>query len=103
MVYRYTMLVRKQFHLERSQEKALKRRAKQLGVSETEVVRRAIALVLRDNDAEHVSADQDQAASALVESMKEAAQKYALPNDWVFDREQLHEDREQELFGRLRQ
>ena len=43
-------MVRKQFYLAEAQDKALKRRAKALGVSEAEVVRRALDDALKGDD-----------------------------------------------------
>lgn len=100
VVYVYTMLVRKQFHIDEKQDRALKKRAKQLGISETEIVRRAIALVLlRGTDLP--PPDQDEAANALIESMSLAARKHKLPRSFQFDRGSLHDERTDELLRRL--
>lgn len=97
------MLVRKQFHIDEKQDRALKRRAKQLGISETEIVRRAIALVLREGQENELPpADHDVAVAGLIESMTTAARKHELPKGWKLDRERLYAERDEELVGRLR-
>ena len=103
MVYTYTMLVRKQFHIEQKQDDALKKRAKQLGISETEIVRRAIAFALRTgNESELPPTDQEEAVSALIDSMKTAARKHKLPKGWELARGRLYEERDDELLRRLK-
>lgn len=81
-------MIRKQLYLEKTQDRALKRRAKELGVTEAEVVRRALddalkpATQVREND------------KALDELFAEAdivAKQHSL-GEYRFDRQAVYED-----------
>ena len=53
----YSIYGRKQLYLEETQDRALKRRAKALGVSEAELVRRALASVLSEGQQRRGASD----------------------------------------------
>lgn len=82
-------MIRKQLYIEEQQERALKRRAKALGVSEAELVRQALSSVLTDEPQTRSSE-----ATVLEQLFSEAdsiSQTYSF-GDEQFDRASLYED-----------
>lgn len=86
-------MVRKQLYLREDQEQRLKRRARELGLPEAELVRLALDRFLDTGDQPlpgHV-----QALMAFLQSAAQIAQQHGLPQGWRFSREQAYsrEDR----------
>lgn len=83
-------MIRKQLYITREQDRALKRRARALGVSEAELVRRALdemegaALPPADLQGGGSLAD-------LLENTRRLAARHRLPRDYRFDRDALYE------------
>ncbi|MFA5569381.1 MAG: CopG family transcriptional regulator [Trueperaceae bacterium] len=83
-------MIRKQLYLEEAQDKALKRRAKELGVSEAEVVRRALDESLSGERRTHVTARQ--ALESFLERADHIARTNSFPEGYRFDRQALYEE-----------
>lgn len=83
-------MVRKQLYLDEGQNEALKRRAKQLGVSEAEVVRRALDAALLEG--EGVDAVRRRAAADFLQLAEELSNAHRLPDGYRFDRQALYEE-----------
>lgn len=83
-------MIRKQLYLRDDQELALKERAATTGVSEAELVRRAVDMLLA-----HEADVSDVELGDLLEAADRAAQVHRLPDDFVWPRErdELHERR----------
>lgn len=85
-------MVRKQLYLEKAQDQALKRRAGELGVSEAEVVRRALDRALGEGSVSPLAGRRQELLAALFEDADRAARTHRPPEDDTFDREALYED-----------
>ncbi len=85
-------MIRKQLYLEEAQDKALKQRAKELGVSEAEVVRRALDEALHGERRTNLAARQ--ALESFLERANELAKTSSLPEGYRFDRQDLYEEDE---------
>ena len=75
-----------------AQDRALKRRAGELGVSEAEVVRRALARALGEDSGSPLAGRRHELLTALFEDADRAARTHRLPEGYTFDREALYED-----------
>jgi hypothetical protein len=88
-------MVRKQFCISEEHERALKARARELGVSEAELVRRMLDGLLLDKEGGRGLAGAG-AAEALEGFLKEAdrlAESHRFQRGYMFDRNELYEDR----------
>lgn len=88
-------MVRKQLYISEEHERALKARARELGLSEAELVRRLLDGLLVDGEGGRGLAGAG-AAEALEGFLKEAdrlAESHRFPGDYRFEREELYEDR----------
>jgi hypothetical protein len=88
-------MVRKQLYISEEHERALKARARELGVSEAELVRRMLDGLLLDGTGGRGLAGAG-AAEALVGFLKEAdrlGEYHLLQRGFVFDRNELYDDR----------
>ena len=85
-------MVRKQLYLEEAQDKALKRRAKELGVSEAEVVRRALDDALKG--AKKVDVAGRKAVTDFLARAERLAKTHSAPAGYRFDRQALYEEDE---------
>lgn len=88
-----TQMVRKQIYIQRRQEAMLKRLSQTLGVSEAEIIRRAIEHVLSGNAVQHAP----RSTEALDQFIQAALSRRAdditrKPYHW--DRQELYEERE---------
>lgn len=91
-------MVRKQLYLEASQDAALKKRARELGVSEAEVVRRALDEVLLDTPTRKPR--RRKALERFLARADEISDREPVPADFRFDRQALYE--EDDRFRRTR-
>lgn len=82
-------MIRKQLYIEEEQDTALKARAKDLGVSEAEVVRRALDAELRSGASERSA---QLAVDAFLRAASSLTDEYGLPADYRFDRQGLYEE-----------
>jgi hypothetical protein len=88
-------MVRKQLYISDEHERALKARARELGVSEAELVRRMLDRLLLDGE-EGSGLSGAGAAEALEGFLEEAnrlAESHSFPEGYRFDREDLYEER----------
>jgi hypothetical protein len=89
------MMVRKQLYLEPSQDRALKRRAKALGVSEADVVREALDALLGLERASEVAPGHQLALRELVDRASRFARRAEGGRKAArYRREELYEERE---------
>lgn len=80
-------MIRKQLYITREQERSLKRKARELGVSEAELVRRAL-----DNfDGDAVARTSHGSVDELIEITRRLAAKHRLPAGYRFDRDELYD------------
>lgn len=87
-------MVRKQLYLEEAQDQALKQRAKELGISEAELVRRALDTALRPQRNAHLAAPRRAALTRLLGNAKRLSEGHRFPEGYRFNREELYEERE---------
>ena len=85
-------MVRKQLYLEEAQDKALKRRAKELGVSEAEVVRQALDTAFKNKTVAPEVKRKKAILQAFFEEADELAKTHSLPEGYRFDRQALYEE-----------
>ena len=88
-------VVRKQLYISDEHERALKARARELGVSEAALVRRMLDGLLLDGEGGRELA-REGAAGALEDFLEEAdrlAESHRFPEGYVFYRDELYEDR----------
>ena len=85
-------MIRKQLYLTREQNRALKLPARALGVSEAELVRRALDDLIREGSA-HLpeGAPGESPLAALLENTRRLAARRRLPSGYRFDRDALYE------------
>jgi len=87
-------MVRKQLYLEETQDRALKARARELGISEAELVRRALDAALRPQGNAHLTAPHRAALTRLLENAKRLSEAHSFPEGYCFNREELYDERE---------
>ena len=88
-------MVRKQLYISDEHERALKARAKELGVSEAELVRRLLdGLLLGGEGGSGLArAGAVEALEGFLEEADRLAESHSFPEGYRFDRDELHEDR----------
>ena len=87
-------MIRKQLYITDYQDRALKRTAKRLGVSEAELVRRALDEFLREAD----DAPRRDVLEQLLANTRRLAERHRFPAHYRFDRAELYAEREDRLF-----
>lgn len=95
VMYMMYMMVRKQLYLEARQDRALKRRAKELGVSEADVVRAALDAALREPSAIATALlpSRERALRSLLDGAREIAAAHRITEP-RYVRDELYEERE---------
>ena len=88
-------MVRKQLYISDEHERALKARARELGVSEAELVRRMLdgLLLGREGGRGVAGADAAEALEGFLGEADRLAQSHRFYRGHVFDRNDLYEDR----------
>lgn len=86
-------MVRKQLYIEERHEKALKRRAKALGVSEADIVRQALDAMLSEGKTAVVPGH-SQALRELLDRAAQFSKDQKRPRGPRYRREDLYEERE---------
>jgi hypothetical protein len=88
-------MVRKQLYISDEHERALKARARDLGVSEAELVRRMLDRLLLDGEGGSglSGAGAAEALEGFLEEANRLAESHSFPEGYRFDREDLYEDR----------
>lgn len=87
-------MIRKQLYLEEAQDQALKVRAKELGISEAELVRRALDAALHPKGSAQLTAPRRAALTQLVSNAKRFSEEHHFPEGYRFNRDELYEERE---------
>jgi hypothetical protein len=89
-------MIRKQIYIDADSERYLKKRSRELGVTEAEVVRQAlVAQAERDGSDERLQALEEILADIRENHMGNVSQAPQTP--WKFNREEVYEERMQEL------
>ncbi len=83
-------MVRKQLYIEEQQERALKSKAKALGVSEAELVRQALNGVLKEEI--QIRPAETSLLESLLHQADEIAKTYQFAKNERFDRQALYEE-----------
>jgi hypothetical protein len=88
-------VIRKQFYISEEHERALKARARELGVSEAELVRRMLdgLLLGREGGGGLAGAGAAEALEGFLKEADRLAQSHRFPEGYVFYRDELYEDR----------
>jgi hypothetical protein len=88
-------VVRKQLYMTDEHERALKARARELGVSEAELVRRMLDGLLLDGEAGRGLAGTvaAEALEGFLEDADRLAESHRFQRGYVFDRNELYKDR----------
>lgn len=86
-------MVRKQLYITEQQDRALKRHAKALGVSEAELVRQALDEMLREGLG--ARAHRREALRRLLDNTRRLAEQHHLVAGYRFDRDALYAEREE--------
>ena len=93
-------MIRKQLYLEETQDQALKQRARELGISEAELVRRALDAALYPKDNAHLATPRRAALTKLLDDAKRLSETHAFPKTYHFDRDALYDEREDRWLNR---
>ena len=88
-------MVRKQLYISDEHERALKARARELGVSEAELVRRMLDGLLLDGKGGRglAGAGAAEALEGFLEEADRLAESHRFPEGYRFDRDELYDDR----------
>jgi hypothetical protein len=88
-------VVRKQLYISEEHERALKARAREMGVSEAELVRRMLDGLLLDGEGERglAGAGAAEALEGFLEEADRLADAHRFPEGYGFYRDELYEDR----------
>jgi hypothetical protein len=87
-------MVRKQLYITREQERALKERAGEEGVTEAEIVREALDRHLRRESGPVIPEHRRRAVDELLAMTEEVARHHRFPKGYRFDRLELYAERE---------
>jgi hypothetical protein len=83
-------MIRKQFYIYPDQDVALKRKARELGLSEVELVRRALDAMLTETP--HVMPARPSVLQALLEDIQALSVTHPAPTGYVFKRDDAYDD-----------
>ena len=83
-------MIRKQLYITREQDHALKRQARELGVSEAEFVRRALDEAVRETPSRPQTGPDDP-LTELQANTRRLADRHRLPAGYRFDRDELYD------------
>jgi hypothetical protein len=86
-------MVRKQLYISEEHERALKARARELGVSEAELVRRMLDGLLLEEGTGLAGAGASEALEGFLREADRLAEAHRFPEGYRFEREELYEDR----------
>ena len=86
-------MVRKQLYISEEHERALKARAREMGVSEAELVRGLLDRLLLNNEpGSALPFGRSEAALDFLESADRISGSHSFPEGYRFDREELYEE-----------
>jgi hypothetical protein len=86
-------VVKKQLYISEEHERALKAKARELGVSEAELVRRMLDGLLLDGEGGLAGTDAAEALEGFLEEADRLAESHRFSEGYAFDRNELYEDR----------
>ena len=87
-------MIRKQLYIGEEHDRALKRRAGELGVSEAELVRRLLdGLVLEEGGSALAGRGEASALTVFFAEADRTSQSHGFPEGYRFERDELYEDR----------
>lgn len=84
-------MVRKQLYITEGQDEALKDRARELGISEAELARRALSAFLSEEAS--AGARRPEALARLLSRTRTLSETHRLPSGYDFNRKELYTDR----------
>ena len=84
-------MIRKQLYITEWQDEVLKDRARELGISEAELARRALSEFLSERSP--MATRRPEALETLIERTRSLSEKHQLPSGYRFDREDLYSER----------
>lgn len=84
-------MIRKQLYIEERQDRALKYRAKELGISEAQLVRQAIDSFM---EKENFSSDAEDVLQTIFDTMDKVAKTRSAPKGYRFNRQEQYEEEE---------
>lgn len=87
-------MIRKQIYISEDHERALKARAREVGVSEAELIRSFLDRLLLDSEGDSPTLPgRAQAALEFLRATDEISSSHRFAEGYRFDREELYEDR----------
>jgi hypothetical protein len=86
-------MIRKQVYIEARQEEALRRRARTLGISQAELMRRALDAVLHEERIPGARPGQEAALEKLLDNARRISWRHRFPESYRFNREEVYEER----------
>ncbi len=87
-------MIRKQLYIAEEHDRALKRRAAELGVSEAELVRRLLdGLIVEEGGGALAGRVETSALDGFFAEADRTSELHGFPEGYRFDREELYEDR----------
>jgi hypothetical protein len=88
-------MVKKQLYISDEHERALKAKARELGISEAELVQRMLDELLLDGEGRGglVGVGAAEALDGFLEEADRLAESHRFPAGYVFSRDELYEDR----------
>lgn len=84
-------MIRKQLYITEGQDELLKEQARELGLSEAELARRALSEFLSGRSPK--DPDRPKALETLLKRTRSLSEKHRLPSGYRFDREDLYSER----------
>lgn len=84
-------MIRKQLYITEGQDEVLKEQARELGISEAELARRALSEFLSERSPKATACPK--ALKRLLKRTRSLSEKHRLPSGYRFDREDLYSDR----------
>jgi hypothetical protein len=87
-------MIRKQLYITREQERILKDRAREEGLTEAEIVREALDRHLRHKSSLLIPEHRRQALEKLLAMSEEVARRHRFPKGYKFNRVELYAERE---------
>lgn len=84
-------MIRKQLYITEGQDEVLKDQARELGISEAELARRALSEFLSERSPKATT--RPEALETLLDRTQSLSEKHRLPSGYRFDREDLYSER----------
>ncbi|MGH3088187.1 MAG: hypothetical protein ACRDSJ_12815 [Rubrobacteraceae bacterium] len=84
-------MIRKQLYISEDHDRALKLKAREMGISEAELVRRLLDEGLMKEDGARLPG-RVKAGLEFLKGMERISREHSFPEDYKFDREEIHEE-----------